>query len=84
MIAVGGLDLEWGAELGGERAGLLLAPSRDPDNIAFHHLMDSLSELQSPPVPLRLSAAMPALELRRWARRISSGGASAGELGSGS
>jgi hypothetical protein len=82
-IANGIAEIEWGAQLGGEVGGLILATSADPDGASTIRAMDALGPVAARLTRLQLSGVMPAKELREWASRVNGRSVAAGELSSG-
>ena len=82
-IAKGIAEIEWGAQLGGEVGGLILATSADPDGAGTIRVMNALGPVAARLTRLRLSDVMSAKELRGWAERVGRGSVAAGELSSG-
>jgi len=82
-IAAGIPDIEWGAQLGGERTGLVVAPQVDRDGASTIRVMEALgSEVDV--VRLHLDEVMSPPELRSWSARVAPSRSSAGELPSSS
>jgi hypothetical protein len=78
-IAAGIPEIEWGAQLGGERTGLLVAPQVDMDGANTIRVVSKLGPAVSV-VRLQLNEVMSPNELRAWAARSMPAPGSTGEL----
>lgn len=78
-IAVGIPEIEWGAQLAGERTGLVVAPQADVDGASTIRVVEAL-ETVAEIVRLQLSNVMNPGQLRAWSARAVRGSSSAGDL----
>ena len=78
-IAAGVPDIEWGAQLGGERTGLVVAPQVDTDGASTIRVVEALGPVADV-VRLQLSKVMSPGELQAWSNRVVQRSGSTGEL----
>jgi hypothetical protein len=70
VLSQGAQEIDWGVQLSGEQAGLLLGPHRDSEGGATIRAVASLEKAGVKPVRLRLQTPLAAEELRRWAVKV--------------
>jgi DNA-binding transcriptional ArsR family regulator len=69
-----GVDMvEWGAEVRGGTAGLLLAVRRDATDTGTVEVLDRLGDVAPSVVPLHLVRSMSAAQLQKWAETLAGG-----------
>jgi len=74
VLAGGEEGIRWGVRLEGEQVGLLLSPTRTPDDGASIRLASALGRVGINPVRVRMQTPMSAGELQKWAVSVISGG----------
>lgn len=70
LLAAGIDGIEWGADVRGGLAGLLLAVRRDEAGRNTIRVLDSLGSAASSAVPLHLVRSMSAAQLQEWAQGL--------------
>lgn len=78
-IAAGIDEIEWGAQLGGERTGLVVAPEIDTDGVSTIRVVEALGSVAEV-ARLQLDRVMGPGELREWSARSVRRPGPAGEL----